>query len=291
MSKYASMAAEDLKEGSNLFDNVNARIVGFKFSKEAPDGYTVEGNPIFAWVDLLLDGEGPEDERKVNQSYSLGGQSGDNYTISDDGFGLIPAKGVETAPLRKDSKWGTFTSVAETSGIPKPVMQEGDMGAALIGLYGHFKRVADKERNFGDDQRTKPGQQKKTKFPPSTLVCVKIHALPGQAAVKPATGAVNASAPAPAAAPSAPATSAPTGDDLDLQTAGYLETVLKSKGGSAQRSTLTLLISKAAMAEPNRQDIARRATDENFLKSLTEAGIVSYDPASKPQTVSLPKAA
>jgi biotin carboxyl carrier protein len=275
--KYASMATEDLKEGTGLFDNVDGRVTAFKLTKEAPEGYAAEGNPIFAYLYLLLDGTQPEDERKVSQSYSLGAMAGDNFDISEDGYGLIPKN--DDAAIRKDSKYGTFISVLETSGFPKPILQAGDM-SKVIGLYGHWKRVADKERNFSEDQRTRPGQ-KKTKFPPSTLVCTKILALPGEAA-KTAAAPATATATAPASTASATPVSA---DDLDTQVGGYLLQVLAEKGGSVQRAQLTLLLSKAAMKEPNRQDIARRGADEAYLATMVAQGFIKYDPAAKPQVV------
>jgi len=283
--KYVSMASEDMKEGSNLFDNVDARIKNIQFTKEPPsDSYTTEGNPIFSNVTFLLDGDGPEAERTVSQSYSLGAQAGDNFTIGDDGYGLLLIEGKDDAAIRKDSKWGTFVAVLETSGVSKAITQAGDM-EKLVGLYGHFKRVADKARDFGEDARTRPGQ-KKSKFPPSTLVCVKLLAMPGEK-VKDAPATKTASAPTTTA--TAPATNGNTTStsDLDGVTSAYLETVLKAAKGPVQRSNLTLLLSRAAVKEANRQDIARRGADEGFLTELAGLGLIAYDPAAKPQVVSL----
>lgn len=277
-SKYASLASADLKEGSNLFDNVNAKVAGFKFTAQPPENYNVEGNPIFAAIDLVLDGDGPEEDRKVNQSYSLGAQAGDHFTIGDDGFGLVPNNDEST--IRKDCKFGTFLTTLETmAGFPTPKLQAGDM-SCLIGLYGHFKRIADKERNFGEDQRTKPNQ-KKSKFPPSTLCCTKVLALPGEA--------VKSSAPAGSAGTANTGSGQTSGTvaaagDVDTQAMDFLTNLLSDKG-SIQRSQLGMLISKAAMGLPNRADIAKRAVDEEFLGNLSAAGIVKYDPASKPQVV------
>jgi hypothetical protein len=288
-----------MKEGTNLFDNVNAHIVGFKFTKEPPEGYAAEGNPIFAVIGYLLDGDGPADDRTVSQSYSLGASAGDNFTIGDDGFGLVPVEGIVEPAIRKDSKFGTFMSVLETSGVSTTITQAGDMSAltAGSGLYGHFKRIADKERNFGEDARTRPGQ-KKSKFPPSTLVCVKLldeKAGTGASATTTTTASTKAAAPAMSApAGATKGNGAVAAGDLDTVTSQYLETVLKAaKGNSVQRSNLTLLLSRAALAgnEPNRNDIAKRGTDETYLSELAELGIVVYDPAAKPQIVSLPAAA
>ena len=290
--KFASFAPEDMKEGSNLWDNVDARVTGFRFSKDAPDGYTAEGSPIFAWVDFELKGDGPAEERRVNQSYSLGSSSGDQFTVSEDGYKLIPA--TEDSALRKDSKFGTFVGSLVTEGIPLPILKAGDW-SKVVGLDGHWKRVADKERNFGDDPKR---SSRKSKFPPTTLVCTKIHSkfengviVGGAAVATPAVGA------APVTMSSPNAAGAVIAGDLDTKTGAYLAQVVASKGGKVQRSQLTLLVSQAAMKDPQRQDIARRAADEAFLNAMSEAGGVldaagnvvalKYNAAAKPQVVEL----
>src|SRR4051794_18434740 len=92
--KRASFATEDMKEGGgNLWGSagpVRGTILGGVFTKEAPEGYNFEGNPIFGKVNFLLAGDGPAEERTVDSSFALGAQSGDNFTISPDGQYLIP---------------------------------------------------------------------------------------------------------------------------------------------------------------------------------------------------------
>src|SRR5579859_3672541 len=104
--KLASFAIEDMKEGSGLFDDVDATITNIRFTREAPDNYTAEGNPLFVNLSLLLKGDGPEEERKVGQSYSLGAKAGDQFTVTGDGYGLVPNS--DDAAIRKDCKWGTI---------------------------------------------------------------------------------------------------------------------------------------------------------------------------------------
>lgn len=274
-----SMAAADLKEGSNLFDNVKAKITGFKYTKEAPnENYAADGNPIFAHVDLLLDGDGPEDERRVSQSYSLGAQAGDNFEIREDGYALGRKTEDSDAAVRKDCKWGTFlVNLEKTAGFPAPKLQTGEMNC-LVGLYGLFKRIADKERNFSEDQRTKPGKPK-SKFPPSTLCCTQILALPGEAAKTTTTAAASNTG----SGQTSGQASAPVAD-VD---GTALDQVLKVVGekGSVQKSQLGILITKNIMTLPNRAEIVKKATDEAFLTSLSDAGMIKFNPASKPQVV------
>lgn len=271
--KYASLAPEDLKEGSNLFDNVDATILKAVYTNEAPDNYTAEGTPIFAVITLELKGDAPVEERTVSQSYSLGASAGANFTVSDDGHGLIPNE--DGVSLRKDSKWGTFVAALSNEGLPKPILQSGDI-SKFVGLVGHFTRVADKERNFVNDSR-----KAKSKFPPSTLVCTKIHSLPGAAKVAAPAGKGTTAAAAPVA----------NDGDFDQIVGGFLMTVLEKKAkegkSSVQRSTLGLLLSQAAAKEERRQDIARRGADEGFLATLVDAGMITYDASAKPQVVAI----
>jgi hypothetical protein len=270
--KYASMAGKDTRENSTLFDNVDATITNVQLTKEAPDNYEAAGSPIFGVVSFLLDGDGSEDDRKQTQSYSLGAKAGEEFTISVDGYGLIPVSD-DFISTRKGSKWDTFKSSLENEGVPSTIFEAGDL-SKLIGLRGHFKRVNDAARSFATDRT-----DKKSKFAPQTLLCTKVLSLPGEVAVGKTNGGAKA-----VTVGSAPV-GAPEGD-LDTVTGVYLLDVLNgAKDKRVQRSQLTLLLSKAAMKDPRRQDIARRGADEAFITTLTDAGLVVYDPAAKPQYV------
>lgn len=274
--KYASMAAKDTREASSLWEGPGV-ITNVQFTKEAPDNYEAQGNPIFGIMSILADGDGPEDERKQQQSYSLGAKAGDEFTISEDGFGLIPIDGA-VASTRKGTKWDTLKCSFELEGVSSSVFENGDM-SKLIGLHGQFKRVNDPERSFNNDNR----KQKDSKFKPQTLVCVNVLSLPGEKS----TAVTRTTATGGAVQAAGGDSTLPEGD-LDTVTAEYLQQVLTSaKDKRIQRSQLTLAVNKAAMKDPRRQDIARRAADEAFLASLAELNIVIYDPAAKPQYVTL----
>lgn len=274
VQKFASFATEDMKEGTGLFDDVDATLTNLQFTKEAPDNYAAQGNPIFAVVHMLLTGDAPEEERKVSQSYSLGAQAGDNFTISEDGYKLIPTN--DDAAPRADSKFGTFCKYLQASQVPASLLKNGDF-SKLIGLTGHFKRVADKERTFAEENGR---GARKSKFPPSTLVLTKLIALPGEKAVGKSNGAATTVAPT----TSAPAASS---GDIDTDTWPYLEAVLKNNGGTFQRGKLTLKVSQAAAANARRTEIAKRAAEESYINSLVELGMVTYAAAEKGQPVSL----
>lgn len=286
--KYASFAAKDTREAGSLPSDFDGKIVAAQFTKEAPDGYQADGNPIFAVVKILRrDVEGTEEERTLAQSYNLGGKAGDEFNISDDGYGLIPTDD-SISSIRKGSKFDLFKCSLENEGVPQTITEQGDL-SKFIGLDGHWRRVDDakllgKAREFGDDKKSK------SKFPPQTLVLVKLLALPGETAKGGKTANQTAASPS-----STQANAAPEGD-LDTQVGAYLVTVLQgAKDNTVQRSQLIALLSKAAIKASNRQDVARRGSDEEFLKFASEAGIVvgdnvytiAYNPAAKPQTVKL----
>lgn len=273
--KRASFAIEDMKEGSGLWDNARATIIGGKFTKEPPDNYQASGNPLFGVANFLLAGDAPEEERRQSQSYSLGATAGDNFTISEDGDYLIPVS--DDSAARKDSKFGTFAASLQSNGVSKTIMADFAW-SKVIGLDGHWNRKDDKERGFADDnQRTRNPKREGRK--PQTLVLTKLYALPREKAAGKTNGAV-ASTPV--------ATPAATEGDLDTVTTGHIEAVLaKAKDKRVQRAQLIMLLSRSAVADLRRQQIALRGADEEFIKGLADLGIVTYDPADKHQYVGL----
>lgn len=281
--KPASFATKDMKEGSNLFDNVRAKLIGGLFTKEAPDNYEAAGDPIFGVVKLLIDGDAPIEDRTVSQSYSLGGTAGSMFTIVPGGDYLIPIS--DDAAPRKDSKFGTLATSLQNEGVPETIM-EAFQWSKLIGLDATWKRIADKERTFAEQKR----DARKSKFPASTLCVVKIHALPGEKG-KPQLGPTPVSTvPSAAPLPSGTVTNGSgsvTPSDLDGDTWEILKTVLSNKGGTEQRGRLTLAVSKAAMERPDRAMLAKRAAEESFLQTLVDAGLITYGAADKGQPVSL----
>lgn len=271
--KYASWAAKDTREASSLPSDFDAVIAAAKFTKEAPDGYQAEGNPIFAVIDLLQDGDGGESERTVQQSYSLGGKAGDEFAISDDGYGLIPT-GDEHA-IRKGSKFDMFKCSLENVGVSEAITAAGTL-EALIGIKAHWKRIDD-AKLLGKEREFVGGKKSTSKFPPQTLVATALvdSKGAGKATANKTTAAVT------------PGTSDNTGDIDTLAGQFLLDVLGAAKDNKVQRAQVTLLVSKAAMKDGRRTEIAKRASDETFLSSLAETGLIAYDPAAKPQVVTL----
>lgn len=277
--KYASFAPEDVKEagGSNLWDNVDAKITGFKFTKEMPNGYQItpqpgeEISPIGVQIDFEIEGSSPVEERRVNQFFSVGAKVGLSFDISADGFGLVPK--VEDAQLYS-SNFTKFVRSLVENGLPAPVVAAGDFGK-IVGLGGHFKRIEDKN---GRERTWKDKKGVEHKELPKVLLCTKVLTLPGTSVA----GAV--------AGPSSAATQAED-FNLDAATSDYLVAALAAKKKPLQRSQLVLIVSQQAVADPNRAAIAKRAAEEEFLNTLNELGIVKYAAAEKGQPVSLPATA
>lgn len=274
MSKqaFASLDPENFSTGSGLFDDVDGVVTGAHFTNEPPDGYTADGNPLFFVLEIQIDGaDGP-----VEQRYSMGGKAGDQFTVSDDGLGLIP-EGPHSR-LGASSKFGLFMAALKTEGFPIASLggEDGNMGA-LVGLRAHFNRIPDPERK-GLQQR--PGQKEK-KYPESTLVVTKIHALPGE---KPATAkkATTTAKPAAGKATSKPA-AAPVADDEDIQVAEEtLVVLLAANNGTIQKSKLPILAARELAKHPRRQEVSKLIYSEPFL--LRQVAW-TFDPSSNPQVV------
>lgn len=273
-TKYASFAPEDVKDagGSNLWDNVDAVITGFRFTREMPDNYKIEPRageeiaPIGVMIDFEVDGSAPVEERRVNQFFSVGAKVGLSFDIAKDGFGLVPKS--EDAQLYT-SNFTKFARSLVENGLPAPVVAAGDF-SKVIGLKGHFKRIEDKT---GRERTWKDKKGVEHKEMPKVLLCTKVLELK--------------------AAKGAPAAGAAASDEFDLDSTAkdYLVATLTAKKKPLQRSQLVLMVSQQAVSDPNRAAIAKRAAEEEFLNTLSELGIVAYDAAGKGQPVSLPVAA
>lgn len=289
-TKYASFAPKDVKEisGSSLWDNVNATITGFKFTKELPANYKIEPragetvSPIGVDVNFEVEGSAPVEERRVSQFFSAGTKAGLSWNISEDGYKLVPK--VEGAEIYA-SNFSKFVRSMVENGLDVAVIEAGDF-SKILGLKGHFKRIEDKDAQERTRTFTKrDGTQGSETSKPKILLCTKVLAQP--------TGKGASTS---AATPAADAASEDF--DLDSATADALLTALKAKKGKAvQRSQILVLVSNVVMLgadgkpNPNRAAIAKRAQEEEFLNSMTELGIVKYDAAGKGQPVSLPDAA
>lgn len=279
--KRASFAPEAVKESGgsgNLWDNATATITGFKFTKEMPNGYVItpkpgeEVSPIGAVVDFEIVGDSPVEERRVDQFFSLGAKVGLSFDVSKDGYYLEPKS--EDAQIYS-SNFTKFVKSMVENGLPAAVVADGDF-SKILGLKGHFKRIENKDAQQKTREfTTKAGEKKSVTEYPRILLCTKILEQP--------TGKGTSSAPASAAS---------AGDfDLDTATVDALLATLAAKKKPLQRSQLVLFVSQQMGQDVNRAVIAKRASDEAFLTSLAEAGIVNYDAAGKGQPVSLPAAA
>lgn len=272
----ASFDPEDIKKpgsgGSSLWDNVDATITGFRFTKDVPEGYKLEARqgqtekpePIFAYIDFEIDGTAPVAERRVQERCSVGSSSGRFFDVSADGYRLIPR--TDDAQLWSNN----FTKLIATmvdNGLPRPIAKAGDF-SKIINLKGHFKRVEDKDAGYKRTWTNKKGETKEEN--PRYLACTQVIALPGNNA--------------PAATTT---TSANDNFDLDSAASQYLQDVLTSRKGKAlQRSQITLLVQQAASKDiEHRAAIAKRASDLDFLQNLNELGIIRFDPSEKGQPV------
>ncbi len=278
--KYASFAVEDLRENSQLFDDVDATITNVQFVNTPPSSaYQADGNPIFARVEFLLDGTAPEEERRVNQSYSLGATAGDQFTIASDGFGLIP-KDDMVVSIRKGCKWAIFVTELQKCGVPSPLLRTGNF-QVLVGLRGHFKRIPDPVRVFANaDKRTKPGAANKPTYPPSTLCLAKLIAMPSEHAVGGKSNGAMKGGPI-----LVPAPVIEESGDIDADTTPYLMAALNKAKGKLQRGQILIAVSRAAEGHPQKLVYGKRAQEEDYLNSLMDIGVLKYAPTEKGQPI------
>ena len=273
MSKqqYASMDPETFSTGGGLFDDLDVVFNGARFTTDPPsDDYQVEGSPIFAVVEFTPDGA----EESVSQHFSCGAKAGDNFSISEDGFGLIP--NGPNSKLKKSCKWGTFLDAAKTAGFPLNTMS-GEQGInAIAGTRAHVNQIPDAERT-GIQKSAK--QQK---YPPTTLCITKIHSLPGEVKKSAGKSAPQASAKG-ASKPAAVKAAAAGPSEDDIQVAERtLAAILVAKEGSIQKSQIALAAARELAKHPRRQEVTKLTYDLNFLARET---FWQWDPTSNPQVV------
>jgi hypothetical protein len=269
MSKQAfySLDPEGFSQGGGLFDDVDAVVTRAQFTTEAPEGYTAEGNPLFFVLGLQIDGADDE----VEQRYSMGAKAGDNFSISEDGLGLVPEG--PGSKLGGSSKFGLFMAALKAANFPIGTLSGTDGSLAnIVGLRAHFNRMPDPER-----KGLQTGKKEK-KYPETTLVVTKVHALPGEKAAKKG-GKKDAAAPKGAAASKQSAEAS----EEDIQVAEEtLMAVIAAKGGSVQKSQLPLLVARELAKHPRKAEIGKLVYSEDFLNRNTAW---SFDASSNPQVI------
>lgn len=262
---YASMDPDDFSTGGGLFDDVDGVVTQAEFTDEAPEGYQAEGNPLFFVLGLLIDGA----DAPVTQSYAMGAKAGDNFAIGKDNGTLIPAG--PASKINANSKFGTLMGSLKEEKFPMSTLggPDGSM-KNLVGTRAHFNRIADPER-----KGLKTGA-KEAKYPPTTLLFTKIHALPGEKAAtgKAAKGGTTKAAPA----------ASKGAVDLTEAAEETLVAILSANDGSVQKAKLTLFATRELNGNPNKAGITKLITSDEFLARETAW---SYDKSAAPVTVTL----
>lgn len=258
-----SLNPTTFKAGGGLFDDVDATIKKVRYSADAPEGYTAQnGNPIFANLTILIDGA--EDE--VTQSISLGGKSGDNFTVINDGEGLEPQN--DDAGISDKSKWAMLIASLVNEGFPGDRLESEDFTPVpMEGCRVHFNRVPTGfSATFGQKRKGKDGKE----YEDTALVVTKLHSLPEEAT---ATGK-KAAGKATATKGGAAAQKKAAESDLEDQARTALIDILAAKDAPIKRQDITLLANKALMKDTNRTALVKLMFSEEFLSS---ADGVTYD--------------
>lgn len=269
-----SLNPASFKAGGGLFDDVDAVITQVRYTDEAPEGYTAQGdaNPLFALLGIQIDGA----EAAVTQHISLGGKSGNNFSVINDGKGLEPL--VDDAGISDKAKYAMFISSLVNEGFPGDRLESDDFDPTPIeGTRVHLNRVPTGfDQTFGNKRKGKDGKE----YGDTALVVTKIHYLPEDAPAVATKGAkANGKAASSKLTPKAQAASA--SNDLEDQALTTLKALL-AENGTFKRQQITLLANKELMKDKNRTPIVKIMFSEEFLSAAE--GIV-YD--KKKGTVSL----
>lgn len=269
-----SLNPSSFKAGGGLFDDVDAVITQVRYTDEAPEGYSAQGdsNPLFALLGIMIDGA----ESAVTQHISLGGKSGNNFTVINDGKGLEAL--VDDAGISEKAKWAMLISSLVNEGFPGDRLESDDFDPTPIeGCRVHFNRVPTGfDQTFGNKRKGKDGKE----YGDTALVVTKLHSLPeeGKKAGK-ANGKANGAA-VTKGGPAAQA-KAKESDNAD-QALTSLKEILSDNDGSIKRQQITLLANKALMKDKNRTELVKLMFSEEFLSA---ADGITYD--KKKGTVSL----
>lgn len=291
-----SLKPSDATQGG-LIDDVNVNIIDAGFFLTDYEGKSDVAAPalIVQYETVPADGSDPV---QFDQIYSAG--SSTYFTPSEDNKMLLPV-GDKTG-INNSTNCFQFLSSLVDCGFPEDAI--GDDISVIVGIAGHVRRVAQPKRSGLLRQRDGEEQREK-----STLLFDTITALPeGLTGTTTKAAAPRTTAPAPAsrtAAPRssaavagkangaartapapAPAPAAEAESDVDTMTTEVLLEVLPAGEPVEKRSVpakmfqrLTAKVKAGEIDTRTKTAITARVNQEEFLESLSAAGLIEYDGA------------
>lgn len=252
-----SFDPEDMIQGG-LINDVTAKIKKAEFGMFTYPNSTTE--VLSALITLVTD----EGEELEVQPYSIGTEASKKFVASKDGKGLDSVSGATQLP--KGSNFAILTTALREAGVPKEMIQAGDL-SLFVGLHAFWQRKLAPERPGVPKSQAQIEKEKKY-GPPSTLVPVKILAMPGEKGkARKASGGKTSAAPAASASNAA--------DDATKYVLSMLGEAKEGDDG-VQRITRKMLNTRAyskLAQNPNKTEIIKLLADDGFVESLAEAGV------------------
>jgi len=301
------------KKGGGFLHNVDGLVVGYSFTtqpdfggdREQPE--RKEGDFTALWCALTVRTDGSE----ANETTHLFAGSGDDFVISEDGLSLEP---VNNASLWGNTAFAQFYESLVQHGVEDVDIEDGEPlnFGHIIGARVRFVQEKDEEamkraakgaaksRGRINAQGQKKGKDGKF-YDIRTLRVSEVYStgntIPTEgkpsggsktaAAAKPAAKAVVKGRPSQTAAAQAAATD---GSIAEFAEDTLVEILGKEKGKKISKTKMNLAVTRALPQDDRREDVRKYLYDDTNLEALAERGVITYDKASKEQTIALPAA-
>lgn len=307
------------KGGGGFLNNVDGVIVGGKFT-DAPDfGNEPKGDKTSDFTSLWYALTVRQDGSDQDETTHLFAGSADDFVIGEDGQSLTPVEGAA-------GLWGGtafylfYNSFVEQGGAEGPDPDENGGVYDFSALVGHrvrFVQAKDEEgqrRNAEAFKKNKGQARKKfnaegqTKgkdgkyYDVRTLQVAQVYgtvdvtgstSAKGKPAAKGAAAKSTAPAKAAAGKKAAPVAPANSDDIADFAEQVLVELLSSAKDNKLPKSKLNVGVTRLFVTEPykdridDRDPVRKSLYDDDFLATLVEKGLITYDKSGRDQVVAL----
>jgi len=258
-----SLNPEDWTQGG-LLDDVDVVFQQCRFV-EFDYGGAAEKPVLALHVIMAYDDNGRP--ATVDQYYSAGDLSKFFPTPADQGRTCTSAGSAKG--LNSNTNCALLLKSVFDAGFPVAKLGPGDV-SQMDGMLCHINRVPQPKRGGNISEKNSAGYDK------TVAIVTKIHRMPWEtSAAKVAARPVAAAmpAPSPAAVAAAPAPEPQQVEQveaapLDDEAAGILIQVLSLKNNQVSKTAITPACFKHVAAHPQRADILKLLTDDNWLASM-----------------------
>lgn len=289
------------KGGGGFLNNVDALIVGLKFTTEpdfgteAPERAKGDFTPL--WVELTVRVDGSEED----QTTHLFAGSADDFVITEDGMGLEP---IEGAMLWGSTSFARLYGSMVEHGLEDVEPEEGEplSFAHVVGARCRFVQVKDEEAmkraaknaakskgriNAQGQRKGKDGKYYDIRTPEVTEIYSTGNDVSAPKKGKGAKPAPKQAGSVKGAALAKPKIVKQDTDISDFAVETLIDILGDEKDNAISKSKLNLAITKKLVKDPRRDDVRMFLYEDANLLAIAEAGVITYDKASKAQTIAL----